>query len=76
MVHRRGLPLALFLDPTLPSPTAPQSPWGLGLGALLVLLGALRLGTSPQGRSFAGLGVVLVAEVTTSGLLMEPGRRS
>ena len=68
-------PLALFLDPTptLSDRTA-VTVGALGLGALLVLLGALRLGSSPrQGRSFAGLGVVLVAGVTTSGLLMEPG---
>lgn len=68
-------PLALFLDPFPPLTDRTVVTVGaLGLGALLVLVGALRLTRSPrQGRNLAGLGVVLVAGVTTSGLLMSPG---
>ncbi|MCK6513981.1 potassium transporter TrkH [Myxococcota bacterium] len=68
-------PLALFLAPWPPEgDRAVATAGALGLGALLVLLGALRLARSPrQGRNFAGLGVVLVAGVTTAGLLMAPG---
>lgn len=68
-------PLALFLAPWPPEgDRALATAAALGLGALLVLLGAIRLVSAPgQGRNLAGLGVVLVGGVTTAGLLMAPG---